>query len=79
MRAEVVSLDAFRARRAGVTPPGPPPSVAPAHLSAEPGLVLLQFSNREQLVLSPPHARVWAERLAAMADTAEALEREGGR
>jgi hypothetical protein len=74
MSADVVELAAFRARKR----PEPKP-VAPAHLSAEPGLVLLEFSNREQLELSPAHARVWAERLAAMADTAEALEREGGR
>jgi antitoxin component of MazEF toxin-antitoxin module len=51
----------------------------PAHLSAEPGKVILEVSNGAGLDLSPANARVWAERLAAMADVAEALEREGGR
>lgn len=73
MLADVVQLAAFRARRAT---PAPKP-VAPAHLQAQPGRVLLQLSDKSELDLSPAHARIWAERLAAMADVAEALEREG--
>lgn len=73
MPADVVQLDAFRARRAKPTPK----PVAPAHLYAERGLVVLAFSNQQEVILSAEHARVWAERIAAMADVAHEQEREG--
>lgn len=79
MPAEVVRLSDVRARRAGIAPPGPPPKPAPAYLATAPGKVLFELSDGTGFDLSAAHARIWAERLAAMADTAEALEREGGR
>jgi hypothetical protein len=82
--AKVVSLDGYRLRRQvdealqlAAKPLAPPP-VKPTYLAAEPGKVLLAFSDGAQLDLSPDHARTWAERLAAMADVAEALDRDGG-
>ncbi len=84
--ADPISLDAYRKRRAGweqcskpslglVTPAAP---VEPAYVAAEPGRVILGFTDHAELVLSPAHARIWAERLAAFADTAEAMAKEGG-
>ncbi len=75
MPARVIELAAHRAKRR--SPPAP--KVAPAHLFAEAGTVVLEFAGQfdartERLQLSPAHARAWAERLLAMADTAEALE-----
>lgn len=75
-----ISLDAYRARRkallARIVDRARP--VQPTYLGAEAGKVLLAFSNGTEIDLSPAQARLWAERVADMADTAEALAREGG-
>jgi hypothetical protein len=82
---EPVSLDAYRLRRrvaadlARRSPAAQPPAgVKPTYLAAEPGRVLLRFSDGAELELAPEHARTWAERLAAMADVAEAMAKDGG-
>lgn len=81
MRGDVVEIAAFRARKRQAAQP----RTAPAHLYAEPGTVVLEFGRQafdaktERLMLTPAHARVWAERLAAMAAAAEALEQEARR
>lgn len=72
--APILDLEAARARRVAAAKA----PVQPCHLSAAPDRVLLLFTNGEQLDLSPAHARIWAERLAAMADVAEAIGRENG-
>lgn len=72
--AAVVSLDAARARRRA----GGPPTAPPATLSLCGGCVVLDLGDGTGLELSPDHARAWAERLAAMADVAEALGKKGG-
>lgn len=40
--------------------------------------MLLELGDGTVLELSPGHARAWAERLAAMADGAEAFGGKGG-
>lgn len=67
----LAALDAAKQREA-------PRPVQPTYIAAEPGKVLLRFSDGAELELSPEHCRTWAERLAGMADVAEALAREGG-
>jgi len=47
-------------------------------LAAEAGRVFLRFAVGAELELSPEHARIWTERLAAMADVAAALGGKGG-
>lgn len=76
--ADPISLDRYRERRAAAARPAASAPVKPTYLAAEAGKVLLAFSDGAQLDLSPQHARIWAERLAAMADVAEALAKEGG-
>ncbi len=76
--ANVVCLEDFRTRRMAAAQAAGALPVQPVYLAAEPGKVVLAFSDGAQLDLSPEHARIWAERLAAMADTAEAMGREGG-
>jgi hypothetical protein len=71
--ADIVSLDAFRARRAEALIP---PPAAHHHLAAGPGLVTIVFAGGLEVELSPIRARVWAERLAAMADVADQLQRD---
>lgn len=72
--AEVADLEAYRALRvARAAKKGPP---CPRHLSAAPDRVLLLFSNGDELDLSPANARIWAERLCQMADSAERLARD---
>lgn len=73
----VVSLATYRARGRGEKPKTRPPA-APATLAVKDGQVLLDFGDGTGLELSSAHARTWAERLAAMADVAEALAKEGG-
>lgn len=72
--ARVVNLDAFRARRRAVE--SPQPSQGCIHLGAAPDRVILRLFNGDEAELSPTRARVWAERLVAMADVAEALGRD---
>jgi hypothetical protein len=73
MSAEVVQLAAFRERRpVAKSDSSQPPQPVTAHLWAESGRVVLRFSNGNEVGLTPASARVWAERLAAMADVAEA-------
>lgn len=80
--ATPVSLNAYRQRRlaerSAAARPSAPEPVKPAYLGAEAGKVIVSFTNDSGLELSPEHARIWAERLAAMADVAEALAKEGG-
>lgn len=81
--AEVVNLAAARqrklARESAAARPEPALRQAyPAYIAAEADRVILRLTNGDELDLSPDHARVWAERLVAMADTAEALGKEGG-
>lgn len=64
--APVLSMAAARARRREASPPP-----APAHLSVRGGLVVLELSSRDELNLSPEHARTWAARLLVMAELAE--------
>jgi hypothetical protein len=68
-----ISLDAFRARRAEALIP---PPAGHHHLAAAPGLVVIHFAGGPEVELSPTRARVWAERLVAMADVAEGLQRD---
>lgn len=80
--SDPISLAAFRQRRlaenSAAAQPSVPAPVKPAYLGAEAGKVIVTFTNDAGLELSPQHARIWAERLAAMADVAEALAKEGG-
>jgi hypothetical protein len=69
-----IDLEAYRSRRLAALSRTADPR--PCHLSAAPDRVLLLFTTGAELDLSPAHARVWAERLAAMADVAEALGRD---
>lgn len=71
--APVVSLAAARARRREASPPTPPP----AHLTVRSGVVVLVLGGYGELELSPEHARVWAEKLAAMAARAESRGGDG--
>jgi len=48
-----------------------------ASLHARPNTVVLTLADGTEFDLSPDHARTWAERLAAMADVAEAMAKEG--
>lgn len=72
--AEVVFLERYRAARVSAAVKAGPPK--PMHLTAAPDRVVLVFTNGDELDLSPESARVWAERLAAMADVAAALGRD---
>ena len=87
--ADPVSLDEYRLRRrlaaeweteiaAREKAAQAPAPVKPTYLAAEPGRVLLRFSDGAELELDPTHARIWAERLLGMADVAEALAKDGG-
>jgi hypothetical protein len=69
--APVIHLAAARARRAA---PAPRPA---AHLRAAPDRVILELADGTGFDLSPTQARRWAERLAAMAEAAEALAKGG--
>lgn len=69
-----ICLEAFRARRLAQLAPSTP--VRPLHLSAAPDRVLLLFSNGQELSETPASGRVWAERILAMCDVAEALGRD---
>lgn len=62
MSASIIRLDDRR----------PPPRTVDTLV--RPGVVVLVITEPTELQLTPKHARIWAERLLAHADTAEQLE-----
>jgi hypothetical protein len=68
----VVSLDDYRERRLEQAA-GP---FIIGHLACAPGEVVIRITDGTEIPLTPGQARVWAERLAFFADTAEQLTKD---
>lgn len=74
MADRVVDLKTYRERRRTHRPADHQVSY---YVLAEPGTVRIYVAG-SQINLSPAEARIWAERLAYLADTAEQLDWDGG-
>jgi hypothetical protein len=70
--ATPISLDDYRERKLERVA-GP---FIIGHLACAPGEVLIRITDGTEIPLTPAQARVWAERLAYFADTAEQLTKD---
>jgi hypothetical protein len=70
--APVIDFDAFKERRLEHAA-GP---FIIGHLACAPGEVVIRITDGTEIPLTPGQARVWAERLAFFADTAEQLSKD---